>query len=752
MLQRACIVASLAVVVACSGQADPAADGPSFQIEVAPLELPGVADACYTLAVYNTPRAGIGGAGALVWTETSVCADQYGDNRGSLTYVGTCDASPDGRTNTVSLELEGLCQTDGCDPTDDDDPGTIASTTYVNPCPVGSPCFLERPCAENADTAVEFDLTIMRDASQGFFDFAVTFDDVFCSAKLDCVDAFLQRPGGARDLTAILAFACTSGADETCLYAEPVRLDCGGTNVWTIDPALGPGMIAESSPLLFAAATYKGDEAFTGFRKSYWNVALGLDEAAFGVNDCTLSWSTTASQTPLPGDGPFTTREGTTYPVLRWERDIIVDGALACDAHPLNQVAAGEETPSVWTAYTPIAEPATFAASNCAPEEPPLCAPGDPDGDGDGVPDACDTCPEGQDFQWVSWATPISGTTATGTVGGIGVTYTSSAALGTTPNVYAHNVFPASYGVPNVDPTIRNDLVTQNTLTFATAVTNPMLVFSSIGRPGVVVPVEFATPVRLLWCQDLLDGPTTSASPITCNGQTVTTIYGQEGYAIVEVPGTHTSIDFDYTQAESWANFVFGFNTCTDGGAPSSPITNGGFEAGTLEGWTTQESSGTGTSSVVSSFAGITPTEGAHMGLVTLAQGDFISLASTTFEWTSVSQVCLDIRALHASVSGYSLAQVVAKEWTFSQPVVASVEPAGSSYNYLKRYPTVSQPGAMVSTGDPNYPLATPWLSACFDTLLVAYQQGDSQVPLSFNIEAYGGNVAYLIDNVRVVP
>ncbi|MCC6624967.1 MAG: hypothetical protein IT385_27215 [Deltaproteobacteria bacterium] len=373
-MSRAALAAIVVTsVTACSNEAAPPRDR-GVAITIAPLSLPGVADACYELTVYNTGEAGIG-PGAIVWREGSVCADRYGDERGSVTYVGTCDADPEGRTNTVSLVLEGLCQVNGCDPSDDDDPGTIDSATYVNPCPADDPCLVERPCRANADTQVAFDLTIMRRANQGFFDVAVTFADVFCSAKLDCVPELLHRPeGGPRDLTAVLAFACTSGADETCLYATSVELDCGAPNVWQIDPSAGPGNIPEASPLLYGAATYQGDEAFTSFDKSYWNIALGLDEASFAAYpSCTLRWTTTASEAPLGESAPYQTPDGTSYPLLVWERDIIVGGQLACESHGLDQILPGELVASVATAYSEPDAAASFAFTNCAPGDDEAC-------------------------------------------------------------------------------------------------------------------------------------------------------------------------------------------------------------------------------------------------------------------------------------------------------------------------------------------------------------------------------------------
>jgi hypothetical protein len=233
------VLLTLIMTGACAAEQSP----PRLALEVAPLDLPGVRDACYTVSVHNVAKTAIAPS-ALVWTRADICASRYG-NAGSMTYVGTCDASPDGRINTVSLTLQGLCTTPGCNVANDEDPNRIAPDTYQNPCPATAPCQLERPCRENADTLVVFDLTVMRDANQGFFDVAVNFEDIFCSAKLDCVPELLHRPGGERDLTAVLAFACTSGAD-TCLYVNNPTLTCtNGT--WSLDPLAGPGQISEDS-------------------------------------------------------------------------------------------------------------------------------------------------------------------------------------------------------------------------------------------------------------------------------------------------------------------------------------------------------------------------------------------------------------------------------------------------------------------------------------------------------------------------
>ena len=189
-----------------------------------------------------------------------------------------------------------------------------------------------------------------------------------------------------------------------------------------------------------------------------------------------------------------------------------------------------------------------------------------PDNDEDGIPDAMnldddnDGIMDGAEctnsnFFW-SNAPQITGTnSAAGTINGIGYTYSSSKPVYTTSNVFAHSVFPSSYGIPN-QTAIKNIEVSRNTLTFDQPMTNPVLVFSSIGQPGIAVPIQFETPVQVLWST-----ATTINSP--------TRITGREGYAVVRLNGTFSSISFDYLAYENYVNFSFGadfFTTCDSDG------------------------------------------------------------------------------------------------------------------------------------------------------------------------------------------
>lgn len=99
----------------------------------------------------------------------------------------------------------------------------------------------------------------------------------------------------------------------------------------------------------------------------------------------------------------------------------------------------------------------------------------DRDDDNDGIPDAVE-CPA--TFYWTGPITysPTDNKVATGTINGIGYTYTSSQPLGATGGIFNYGAFPASYGIPNSNPTIANTQMTHNTLTFASPMTDPTLV------------------------------------------------------------------------------------------------------------------------------------------------------------------------------------------------------------------------------------------------------------------------------------
>ncbi|MDG1332378.1 MAG: hypothetical protein P8P74_08605, partial [Crocinitomicaceae bacterium] len=168
------------------------------------------------------------------------------------------------------------------------------------------------------------------------------------------------------------------------------------------------------------------------------------------------------------------------------------------------------------------------------------------------------------DFFWSD--VPAVGTdnkTATGTINGIKYTYKSSEMIEFTNNVFAHNVFPSEEGIPNIK-CIKNTKKTSNTITFEKPMTDPVLVFSSIGNQGTEVPIKFSNDFQVEF---------NNKSMTKVNGRTVS---AKEGYIVLRFPGQHKELSFEYTAAENYANFVFGAATCKPAAvAASTPdITN----------------------------------------------------------------------------------------------------------------------------------------------------------------------------------
>ncbi|MBL8786659.1 MAG: hypothetical protein JNJ59_17270 [Deltaproteobacteria bacterium] len=383
MLRHPSVLVLVAALSAgCAGGAG-SGPGQRLQVSVAPLTLTGVTGATYDLTVYNSDIAGLPAAD-IVWSATGITSGQYGDGKGAITYIGPCDAStPAGapNINTVALVTTGFTSTDPAD-------------TFQLPCPANRPCRLERACEENADVSVVFNLTVMRNAKQGFFDIAVNFEDLFCSAKVDCrPTGLLYDADQTREATVVYALACTAGpgaAGGSTLLFDDLTLSCdnaaGNATVSTQPTRDGNQMTAldaqNPETTVFQVGIYQGAEllpcgvgagdAPVSCQKIYSNTAVGIGAAVLGTR-CTLTTRATAAA----GSAGLTTPGYASYPIIEVSVPITdASGALSCGANPLNagDAQAGTgcfATPptGVCTGYTDPSTPTgeTFAHSYKGP-------------------------------------------------------------------------------------------------------------------------------------------------------------------------------------------------------------------------------------------------------------------------------------------------------------------------------------------------------------------------------------------------
>jgi len=360
---------ALSLAVGCGASTPPSdVNGPHVAIDVAALNLEGVYDACWEITVTNH-------GGEVVLTRV-ISSSQYGDGAGSASYVAPCDADPTAQDNTVTVEVLGLYATSGVDCG-----APPASVDFQNPGVLSQ----DFTCHDNRDVAVRFDVALMRPASQGFFDIAINFGDIFCSAKVDCCrdsdhDGTCERDlellyngQGDRDATVVVGFACAAGDEttDTFLYMDPVTIACAGETVASIIPD-GEGNLCDAQTdscvgvtgdldLLFQVAVYRGAEQLSGVDKAYWNVALGIKTNNFpSGEDCYLTFRGTADDDATDGTTPGTLAgaqggviaAGAVYPLVTANvlLSSAASGPWACAENPLNGAGSG-----VTTSYAPAA-------------------------------------------------------------------------------------------------------------------------------------------------------------------------------------------------------------------------------------------------------------------------------------------------------------------------------------------------------------------------------------------------------------
>ncbi|PKN57075.1 MAG: hypothetical protein CVU56_12860 [Deltaproteobacteria bacterium HGW-Deltaproteobacteria-14] len=385
------------LVAGCVDGAPSSSAGPTVGVNIAALNLTGVGDVVWDLEVVNGASSP-----AVVW-QRRVASSGYGDGAGSASYVGPCDADPTGSVseNTVKVWVVGVYSapvtTVGTFASGGAGGVVGAAVPFQNPTASGA-LAQTVTCRENADAAVRFDVSLMRPAQQGFFDVAVNFDDIFCSAKFDCCDdddgtagcatngdediALLFEPGGGRGPTMVLGFACTAGTRtgaQTELYLDALELDCTSPTNFaagfaadvTIDPSGAPGNQcvagevgagrcdavsgATADTYLYQVGLYRGTEALTSAgdpaHKVYWNVALGVRRP--DIASCWLRTRGTADDangSDVVDNGVVAA--GAVYPYVQWEVKLGTCGS--------EQLTFGSATAMVRPEYTGTGDGALY--------------------------------------------------------------------------------------------------------------------------------------------------------------------------------------------------------------------------------------------------------------------------------------------------------------------------------------------------------------------------------------------------------
>jgi hypothetical protein len=169
-------------------------------------------------------------------------------------------------------------------------------------------------------------------------------------------------------------------------------------------------------------------------------------------------------------------------------------------------------------------------------------------------------------FQWMTM-NPVTESTATG-IGQNNITVAITQSGGGMFNhsgMVASELFPAEYGVPTGGNQIANTAAGVFTAVFSQPVTNALVAFASVGQAGGAVPVQVLDetgapkPFTPIWASN----DTVPNTQTTYLNQVAPTQYtqfiGEEGFNIIRIDGTMSSVTFNYGAAEYYCTVCFGF-------------------------------------------------------------------------------------------------------------------------------------------------------------------------------------------------
>ena len=179
----------------------------------------------------------------------------------------------------------------------------------------------------------------------------------------------------------------------------------------------------------------------------------------------------------------------------------------------------------------------------------------------------CDdsSCTGDSGFKWMRMLS-IDSTTAYG-IGQNNITVSitqSGGGMFEHGGMYQPNIFPAEYGVPSSGKQIANTNTGIFTAVFSQPVTDALVAFASVGNPGTAVPVQVLDengapkPFTPIW--SLTSEPWSQTTYLNQVSPTQYTLFtGAEGFNIIRIDGTMSSVTFNYGTAEFYCTLCFGF-------------------------------------------------------------------------------------------------------------------------------------------------------------------------------------------------
>lgn len=162
-----------------------------------------------------------------------------------------------------------------------------------------------------------------------------------------------------------------------------------------------------------------------------------------------------------------------------------------------------------------------------------------------------------QNYEWAVWNN-FTGTSATATINSgtsvYNMTMTANYSFGSTPVIFNYAAFSGFSGVipnttvPQTDWSAAPGVTGVTTMCFTEPVANPVLLIASLGRPNLVVTLEFSKPYNTVFDGGGMTYPNN------------TTIMGQEGFAIIVFPGDFDCVTIYSTTPEYYTNITWGVN------------------------------------------------------------------------------------------------------------------------------------------------------------------------------------------------